>query len=119
MKRFLIFGVLFPPLALVIFNAPDIVTRHDFKMFDFVHFGMAYTLAIIPALILAAFDRKWDSFAITTAQGTVMSGTMLCLLWDGFREPFPRLLALLLGGGAGGRSWVSKSATRSQMREQT
>jgi hypothetical protein len=34
MKRFLVFAVLFPPLALVVFNAPDVILHHDFRLLD-------------------------------------------------------------------------------------
>ena len=115
MKRFLIFAALFPPLALVIFNAPDIVTRHDLKMLDFVYFGMAYTLGIIPALLLAGIDRKFRSLAWTTIAGALMSGSIAFFLWDGFRELFPAMMVLLLGGGpAAVCSWLSDKSMRSQ-----
>jgi hypothetical protein len=115
MKRFLIFGALFPPLALVIFNAPDIISRHDFKMLDFVYFGMAYTFGIIPALLLAGVDRKWHSLARTTIAGALMSGSIAFFLWDGFRELFPTLMVLLLGGGpAAVCSWLSDKSMRPQ-----
>lgn len=114
MKRFLIFPTLFPPLALVIFNAPDIVARHDFKMLDFVYFGMAYTFGIIPALILAGIDRKWHSLAWTTTAGALMSGSIAFFLWDGFRELYPTLMVFLLGGGpAAVCSWLSGKLMRS------
>jgi hypothetical protein len=115
MKRFLIFPALFPPLALVIFNLPDIVARHDFKMLDFVYFGMAYTFGIIPALVLAGIDRKFHSLVWTTIAGALMTGSLLFFLWGGFRELFPALMALLLGGGpAAVCSWVSDKSMRGQ-----
>ena len=80
MKRFLIFGALFPPLALVIFNAPDVVMRHDFKLLDLVTLGMAYTIAIIPALLVAAIDRKFHRLEATTIAGALMSGSLAFFL---------------------------------------
>lgn len=107
MKRFLIFGALFPPLALVIFNAPDIIARHDFKMLHFVYFGMAYTFGIIPALLLAAVDQKYRSLAWTTIAGALMSGSIAAFLWGGFSELYPAAMVLLLGGGpAAACSWL-------------
>jgi len=41
MKRFLIFAVLFPPLALVIFNAPDVIMHHDFRLLDLLTLSLA------------------------------------------------------------------------------
>jgi len=49
MKRLLIFAVLFPPLALVIFNAPDMIARHDFRLMDSASFQAVYAIAVIPA----------------------------------------------------------------------
>jgi hypothetical protein len=73
MKRFLIFTVFFPPLALVIFNAPDVIMRHDFRSLDLVTFGMAYTLAVIPALILAGVDQAFRSLVGTTIAGAAIA----------------------------------------------
>jgi hypothetical protein len=52
MKRFLIFTLLFPPLALAVFTAPD-----GFKnFFDWLVY--AYPAAIIPAWLTAGMDWK-------------------------------------------------------------
>jgi hypothetical protein len=59
MKRFLIFSILFPPLALVMFSAPDVILHHDFKLLDLVTLSLTYTFAVIPALILAWLDQKF------------------------------------------------------------
>lgn len=115
MKRFLIFPALFPPLALVIFNAPDVIMRHDFQLLDLTTLGMAYTIAIIPALILAVVDRKFRSLEGTTIAGALMTGSIALFLWGGFRELFPALMAMLLGGGpAAVCSWLSDKSMRSQ-----
>jgi hypothetical protein len=109
MKRFLVFAALFPPLALVVFNAPDVVMHRDFKLLDFTTLGLSYAIAIIPALILAAVDSKWRSLQGTTIAGALMSGSIAFFLWDGFRELFPALMAFLLGGvPAAVCSWLSK-----------
>lgn len=108
MKRFLIFGALFPPLALVMFNAPDVIMRHDFGLLDLVTLGIAYTIALIPALLVAAVDRRFQSLGWTTLAGALMSGSIACFLWDGFRELFPALMAVLVGGvPAAVCSWLS------------
>jgi hypothetical protein len=98
MKRFLIFPALFPPLALLVFNAPDAVMHHDFKLLDVTTLGASYIIAIVPALMLAAVDAKWRSVQVTTLVGALTSGAVVCFLWDGFRELFPALMAFLLGG---------------------
>jgi hypothetical protein len=104
MKRFLIFGALFPPLALVVFNAPDVIMRHDFKLLHFVYFGM-----------LAGIDRKYCSLPVTTIAGALTTGSIAFFLWDGFRELFPTLMAFLFGGfPAAVCSWLSDKSMRSQ-----
>ena len=108
MKRFLIFGALFPPIALVIFNAPDVIMRHDFKLLDLVTLGMAYTFVIVPSLLVAWVDQKFRSLAGTTLAGALMTGSIAFFLWGGFRELFPAIMAMLLGGvPAAVCSWLS------------
>jgi hypothetical protein len=109
MKRFLIFTVLFPPLALVIFNAPDVIMRHDFKLLDLVTLSVAYTLAVIPALILAGVDHAFHRLAGTTIAGAAMA--YLAALIIGF--PFLDYRATLMIGLVGGVpaavcSWLSR-----------
>jgi branched-subunit amino acid transport protein len=72
MKRFLIFAVLFPPLALVIFNAPDVIMHHDLKLLDLLTLSLAYTIAVIPASILAWVDRSFHTLG-TTVAGAAMA----------------------------------------------
>jgi hypothetical protein len=47
MKRFLIFTVLFPPLVLVVFIVPDLVSDRDFAEIGLLFWmlGFAYLLA--------------------------------------------------------------------------
>jgi hypothetical protein len=75
MKRILIFTALFPPLALLIFCAPDVITRHDFKMLDFTSLQMAYIIAVIPALLSAAVDG-----ALHRVLGTTIAGAAIAYL---------------------------------------
>jgi hypothetical protein len=71
MKRFLIFLLLFPPLALIIFNAPDVIMHHDFRLLDFLTLSLAYPFAVIPALILAWVDRSFHTLGTTIAGAAV------------------------------------------------
>jgi hypothetical protein len=108
MKRFLIFTVLFPPLALVIFNAPDVIMHHDFRLLDLVTLSVAYALAVIPALILAGVDRAFHSLAGTTVAGAAVA--YLAALIIGF--PFLDYRATLMVGLVGAIpaavcSWLS------------
>jgi hypothetical protein len=58
MKRFLIFTVLFPPLTLVVFIVPDLVSDRDFLEMGLLFWmlGFAYLLAVIPAWLTAGVD---------------------------------------------------------------
>ena len=58
MKRFLIFTVLFPPLALVVFIAPDAIPPREFLEMGLLFWmlGYAYLLAVIPAWLTAGVD---------------------------------------------------------------
>ena|ERR1700722_11826332 len=94
MKRFLIFTALFPPLALVIFNAPDVIMRHDFRLLDLVTLSLAYAFAVIPALILAWVDQAFHSLAGTTIAGAAIA--YLAALSIGF--PFLDYRSILMIG---------------------
>jgi hypothetical protein len=109
MKRFLIFAFVFPPIALVIFNIPDVVMRHDFRSLDIATLGMAYTFVIIPALIPAWVDHAFRSLEATTIAGGLMSTSIALFLWSGFAEASSVLMAALVGAvPAAVCSWLSK-----------
>jgi hypothetical protein len=108
MKRILVFTVLFPPLALVIFNAPDVIMRHDFRLLDLVTLSLTYTFMVIPALILAWVDHAFHSLAGTTIAGAAIA--YLAALSIGF--PFLDYRATLMIGLIGSIptavcSWLS------------
>jgi hypothetical protein len=112
MKRFLIFAVLFPPLALVVFNAPDVIMHHDFRLLDLVTLALTYTLTVIPALILAWVDRAFHSLGTTIAGAAI---AYLAALIIGF--PFLDYGATLMIGLVGAVpaamcSWLSDKAMR-------
>ncbi len=114
MKRFLIFAVLFPPLALVIFNAPDVIMHHDFKLLDFFSLSLVYTFAVVPALILAWVDRSFHSL-VTTIAGAATA--YLAALSIGF--PFLDYRATLMIGRVGAIpaavfSWLSDKSTKNK-----
>jgi hypothetical protein len=117
MKRFLIFTVLFPPLALVIFNAPDVIMRHDFRLLDLVTLSLAYTFAVIPALILAWVDQAFHRLGGTTIVGAAIA--YLAALSIGF--PFLDYRATLMIGLIGAIpaavcSWLSSLSSRVAIR---
>ncbi len=97
MKRFLIFTVLFPPLALAVFTAPDVFRNY----LDWL--GAAYLLAMIPGWIMAAADWMLSAkpaylrIAGTAAAGAVMTGSAALFLWGFFAGLWPVLMAGLVG----------------------
>ena len=58
MKRLVIFTVLFPPLALVVFIVPDVTSDRDFLEIGLLFWmlGYAYPIAVIPAWLTAGVD---------------------------------------------------------------
>ena len=110
MKRFLIFTLLFPPLALAVFNAPD-----GFKNF-FDWLVGAYTLALIPAWLMAGVDWKLSEkptrIVGTTIAGALLGGSVAAFLWDGPEEFFfPALMCILVAAvPAAVCSWLSGRA---------
>ena len=116
----LIFAVLFPPLALVIFNAPDMIARHDFRLMDSASFQGVYAIAVIPALLLAWVD--WALSAKPTrlrVVGTAVTAALAAVLIVRFMsgesdELWPFLMVGFVGGApAAVCSWLSDKSMRS------
>jgi uncharacterized membrane protein YhaH (DUF805 family) len=112
MKRFLIFPVLFPPLALVVFTAPD-----GFKnVLDWM--VMAYAIAVIPALLLAWVDWALSAKPLRvmgTAVTAALAAVLIVLFMSGGSdELWPVLMVGLVGGvPAAVCSWLSGPTSRS------
>ncbi|MBR1086438.1 hypothetical protein JQ621_03000 [Bradyrhizobium manausense] len=120
MKRILIFSALFPPLALVVFNAPDMIAHHDFRLMDSSSFQMAYAIAVIPALLLAWLD--WALSAkparlrvVGTGVTAALTADLIALfMWGGSNDLWPILMVGLVGGiPAAVCSWLSGASMRS------
>jgi hypothetical protein len=112
MKRFLIFAALFPPLALVVFTAPD-----GFKnLLDWM--VMAYAIAVIPALLLAWVDWALSAKPLRL-MGTAVTAALAAVLIvrfmsGGSDELWPVLMVGLVGGvPAAVCSWLSDKSMRS------
>ncbi|MGM4927367.1 hypothetical protein [Tardiphaga sp. 619_E2_N8_5] len=112
MKRFLIFPALFPPLALVVFTAPD-----GFKnLLDWM--VASYAIAVIPALLLAWVDWMLSAkplrvmgTAVTAALPAVL---IMLFMWGGSNDLWPILMVGLVGGlPAAVCSWLSDGRTLS------
>ncbi|WNV08897.1 hypothetical protein [Tardiphaga sp. 709] len=119
MKRFLIFAALFPPLGMLVFNAPDVVSKGIPSSVDLLAWLIAsYPIAIIPALLMAGVDRALSKKPLhvlkTTAVGGLMSASVLIFLWSGFAEFWSVVMAILLGAvPAAVCSWLSDKSIRS------
>src|ERR1700749_4901182 len=117
MKRFLIFTVLFPPLALAVFAAPDTFGTHSFV--DWWVVGISYTLAIIPAWLMAAVDwalsakQSYLRIAGTAVTAAAMTGSIALFMWGFFPGTWPGLMAGLVGAvPAAMCSWLSAAQVR-------
>ena len=105
MKRLVIFTALFPPVALLVFNAPDMITG-NFRLMDFTSLHTAYIVAVVPAWLLAAISWRLQSVVGTTIAGVALA----CLV--GFVIGFPDFGAGLMLGLVGAVpaavcSWLS------------
>jgi hypothetical protein len=105
MKRFLIFTALFPPIALVVFNVPDMIDG-IFKLMNFTSLPSAYIVGVIPAWLFAATDQRFQSVIGTTIAGAALAFLVGLVL--GFPD-FGAVLMLMLVGAvpAGVCSWLS------------
>jgi hypothetical protein len=108
MKRFLTFTVLFPPLALAVFTAPDTFRNY----LDWV--GMAYMLAMIPAWLTAGVDWTLSAKPAylrvlgTAVAGAVITDSVALFMWGFFADFWPVLMAGLVGAiPAAVCSWLS------------
>jgi hypothetical protein len=113
MTRFLIFAALFPPIGMLVFNAPDVVTKGIPASDDLLAWLIAsYPIAIIPALLMAGVDQALSKKPLhvlkTTAAGGLASLLVLVFLWSGLAEFWSDVMAILLGAvPAAVCSWLS------------
>jgi hypothetical protein len=96
MKRFLIFAVLFPPLALIVFTAPE-----GFKnVLDWI--VGAYAIALIPALLLAwvdwAFSAKPFRVMKTAVTAALAAVLIVRVMLGAADELWPALMVGLVAG---------------------
>lgn len=101
MKRFLIFAALFPPIAMLVFQSPDVVSKGIPPSEDWLAWVIAsYPIAIIPALLMAWVDQKFSTQPLhhikTIAAGGFMSAAVLVFL-GGIPGFSPMAMAVLLG----------------------
>jgi hypothetical protein len=120
LKRFLIFLALYPPIAMLVFQSPDAVTKGIPASDDLLAWLIAsYPIAIIPALLMSWVDQALSKQPLhvfkTTAVGGLTSFLVLVFLWSGFAEFWSDVMAILLGAvPAAVCSWLSDKSMRSQ-----
>ena len=113
MKRFITFTLLFPPIAMLVFISPDVVSKGIPSGEDLLAWLIAsYPIAIIPAWLMAGVDRTLSKKPLrllkTTAMGGLMSASVLLFLGNGFAEFWPVVMVVLLGAvPAAVCSWLS------------
>ncbi|GGI25391.1 hypothetical protein [Bradyrhizobium guangdongense] len=113
MKRLLIFTILFPPLALVVFNTPDMVAGR-FGLMDMNALQSAYIIAVIPSWLVAAIDWWQTRLWATTVAGAALCYVAAFSIGFPFSDAFSVLMVGLVGAvPAAVCSWLSrKAATR-------
>lgn len=103
MKRLVIFSALLPPLALIVFVAPETLSHRAIPSYFWGGLLLGYTVALLPAWLLAVVDwlllAKPFYFRILGTAGTaaLMTTTTAHFMWDGFRELWPVVMAVLVG----------------------
>ena len=98
MKRLFVFTIVFPPLSLIVFNAPDMIARHDFKLMDATAFGMSYVIAVIPAWLMAAVDWWKSRVWITAIAGAALGYAVAFAIGFPFIDPFASMMIGLVFG---------------------
>jgi hypothetical protein len=114
MKRFLVFTVFFPPLALIVFNAPDLFSKRVSLESLWWMAGIAYMVAIIPAWLSAGLDWALSAkptylrIVGTAVTGAVITDSAALFMWGFFAGYWPVLMAGLVGAiPAAVCSWLS------------
>lgn len=112
MNRFIIFALLFPPIGMLVFQSPDMVSKGIPASEEWVAWVIAsYPIAIVPALLMAWVDRvlSRQPFQVlkTTAVGGLASLLILAFL-GGLSAFWPSVMVFLLGAvPAAVCSWLS------------
>jgi hypothetical protein len=108
MKRLLVFTVLFPPIALVVFNAPDMIGHRDFRLMDIASLGLSYVIVVIPAWLVAATDWWQSRVWVTAIAGASLGYLAAFSIGFPFVDPFATVMVGLVGGvPAAMCSWLS------------
>jgi hypothetical protein len=102
MNRFLIFAIVFPLIALVVFLAPGTLGEPISFRLILQTAAIAYIAGIIPALLCAAADwalrGTFARIAITALAGVMIAEGLGFFIWSGVAAPKSLLMAGLVGG---------------------
>ena len=112
MKRFFIFSACFPPLALVVYVTPLLVTEGVPNMdFQFTLLGLAYMFAIVPAWIAAGVDQLLSARQFHVVATMAVAAVMIHLLARYLGDPMDHqeIILVALTGAIPGAvcSWIS------------
>jgi hypothetical protein len=108
MIRLLIFTILFPPLALVVFNTPDMIAGR-FGLMDLDALQSAYIIAVIPAWLIAAVDWWQNHLWATTVAAGALCFAAAFFIGFPFSDSFSVLMVGLVGAvPAVMCSWLSR-----------
>ncbi len=112
MKRFFVFSALFPPLALLFYVAPLLISEGVPKVdFLFTLVGLAYVFALIPALVVAGADWLLSAKPFHVIATMAFAAVMAHLLARYFGNPMDHqeiILVTLTGAiPAAVCSWLS------------
>jgi hypothetical protein len=122
MKRLVIFTVLFPPLALVVFIVPDVISHRDLLEMGLLFWmlGYAYLIAVIPAWLTAGVDGALSAKPLyLRLVATMAAATILAVLTARYLGQRGETLTFGLIGAipAAVCSWLS-GLMEASMREQ-
>lgn len=114
MKRLLIFSALFPPLALVVFIAPEAISHRAIPSYFWGSIPFAYLGAMCPAWFSAAMDRALSTsptylrILSTVVTAALITDAIALFMWGSVESYWPVFMAGLVGAiPAAICSWLS------------
>ncbi|WP_441255895.1 hypothetical protein [Tardiphaga sp. 285_C5_N1_2] len=117
MNRFIIFALLFPPIGMLVFQSPDLVSKGIPASEEWLAWVISsYPIAIVPALLMAWVDQVLSKQPLHPLKTTAVGGlaSLLVLVFLGGLSAFwSSVMAILLGAvPAAVCSWLSDKLHR-------
>ncbi|MGM4891282.1 hypothetical protein [Tardiphaga sp. 839_C3_N1_4] len=121
MNRFIIFALLFPPIGMLVFQSPDLVSKGIPASEEWLAWVISsYPIAIVPALLMAWVDQVLSKQPLHPLKTTAVGGlaSLLVLVFLGGLSAFwSSVMAILLGAvPAAVCSWLSDKLHRQPVR---